>query len=98
MKKSELTKLIKEAYKEVLTEGIENTPIHKFVYFGYNYPNNWIEKVWEGNAHMIEHLSKKFRQAYEKYGSKAAMNYFYVELDSVNQNILEKWIIKNYKG
>jgi len=98
MKKSELTKLIKECHEEILTEARNSSPFHKYVYFAFNYPNNWIEKIWEGNTHMIEHLNTKFNSAYSRYGSKAAMNMFYVDLDSDNQQIFEDWVMANYNG
>ena len=72
--------------------------IHKFVFFGYNFPSNFIENAWKDDDWMISHLRDKFNSLYDKYGSGEVMNRFYVELDDQNREILEEWIIKNYKG
>ena len=92
MKKSALKQLIKEV---ILNESA--SPIHKFVYFGYNFPSDFIEKVWE-DSHLVNHLRNKFDEIYARVGAKAVFNYFYINLDRGNQQKLEDWIINNYEG
>ena len=38
----------------------ETDIIRKFVLFGYNYPDNFIEKCWEDSPYLITHLYNKF--------------------------------------
>lgn len=70
------------------------------IYFGFNYPNGFIQKAFEGKVaqHIINHLQSKFNSAYEVYGARAAFNMFFVNLDGENQEILLNWINENYKG
>jgi hypothetical protein len=100
MKKTELEKLIENTTRKVLKEGINNSTIHKWVYFGYNYDSDFIETIWKGEVsdRLVQHLKSKFNDAYRIAGSKGAMNWFYSELDIGNRTILENWVIKNYKG
>jgi len=98
MKKSELIQLIKECHHEILMEQLNKSPIHLWVYWGYNYPSDFIEKIWKGNDHMIKHLTNKFKQIYNRHGPSGVMNKFYVELDNTNREILENWVLTNYKG
>lgn len=98
MKKSEIVKLTEEITKRILKENVNHSPIHLWVYFGYNFPQNFIEQAWKGNEHMIKHLTSKFKEAYSIAGSKGVMNYFYTMLDEENTQILENWVLKNYKG
>ncbi|MCK9430384.1 MAG: hypothetical protein M0R17_10320 [Candidatus Omnitrophica bacterium] len=94
MTKKELKYLIIECRKELLKES--DSLIHKFVYFGFNYPNNWVNEVWKDNPTLAKHLNTKFHSIYNKVGARAAVNTFYTELDSENQHILEDWINNNY--
>ena len=98
MKKSELTKLIRESYREVLNEERNTSPIHKFVYFSQNYPNDWINMIWKDKKIMADHLTSKFNSIHKRYGASAAMVRFYLELDDENEKIFENWIINNYNG
>ena len=72
--------------------------IKKYVLFSYNYPYDFIEKVWEDEPNLANHLKSKFDSYYKNYGARAVMNEFYVNLDSENQSKLDNWIINNYKG
>ena len=80
-----------------LNEASSYSPIHLYVYFAFNFPSDFIEKVWANN-NLMEHIKSKFDGYYNKYGADAVMNRFYVELDRENQQILEDWILKNYSG
>lgn len=72
------------------------TAINKWVFFCMNYPYDFIEKAWEGNTILINHLKGKFNAYYDAYGSRAVMNTFYCELDGNNKKILLEWVLDNY--
>lgn len=66
-----------------------------FMYFGHNYPSNFISQIWgEG---MANHLQSKFHSMYERKGTLTFFSWF-MELDPTNQEILTDWIEKNYKA
>jgi len=81
-----------------LNEDQSESPIHKYVYFAFNYPNDFIEQTWADDENLMTHLKSKFQGYYNKYGSASVMNYFYTELDVQNQRKLDDWIINNYNG
>jgi|TARA_R110000787_G_scaffold16014_1_gene49049 hypothetical protein len=69
--------------------------ITNFMYFGHNYPSDFISQVWgEGIAN---HLQSKFHSMYERKGTLAFFSWF-MELDGGNQEMLTTWINKNYKA
>lgn len=89
---------LKDLVKEIMSEEMgAKSPINKFVYFGYNYPQNFIEQIW-GESGISTHLQSKFDKAYQSAGAGGAMNRFYVELDEGNKMMLEEYIINNYRG
>ena len=49
-----------------------NSPIHKFAYFAFNFPPDFIQKVWADNPNMADHLTHKFVGFYKQHGSRAA--------------------------
>ena len=71
-----------------------------FVMFGYNYskPEEFINYICEktGRIHLKEHLMEKFDDIYDRYGSHAVMNRFFVELDSDLQEALVDYAINVY--
>lgn len=71
--------------------------INLYVYFSFNYPHDFITRVW-GSGVIADHLQSKFNGYYDSHGSRAVFNTFYVNLDSGNQKMLEDWIVTNYKG
>jgi len=73
------------------------SPIHLFVFFGFNYPHDFIEKVW-GTGNIGKHIKEKFNNCYRYHGSYSVMNSFYTELSAPNRRLLEAYILKNYKG
>ncbi len=73
------------------------SPIHLFVFFGYNYNYDFIQKIW-GNDNIGKHMKSKFDHIYKRDGVNAVMNSFYSELDGGNRKLLETYILKNYKG
>lgn len=81
-----------------LNEDSTMSPMKKYVMFAYNFPHDFIEKVWVDDQNMVNHLKSKFSGFYDKYGSRAVMNAFFVELGGGNQKKLEDWIMTNYNG
>lgn len=73
-----------------------STAVHLFIMFGFNYPNGFIYKVWQGR--LADHFQSKFNSYYRTYGSRCVMQMFYTNLDTENQVILVNWILANYKG
>jgi hypothetical protein len=89
---------VKKALAKTLNEGkYDNSPITKWVYwcFNYHYPQQWIPELW-GSGAMGEHMMKKFKFLYEKYGPSGVMNKFFVELDQENQEKLIDYVMNNY--
>ena len=61
--------------------------------FTFNYPPDWIEKVWRGES---EYFHEHLKQNFEKYDRN--MNRFMLELDKDNRDRLLGWVFENYKG
>ena len=74
----------------------KNVLVDKVIMFGFNYPHNFINKIWVGN--IADHLNSKFIDCYDKHGSKAAFQMFYIGLDMENRGLLIDWIEHNFKG
>lgn len=97
---------LNENFKEITQDGemnmnedmAGNSPIHKYVMFAYNFPRDFIERVWQDEPNIANHLKEKFSGYYSQYGSQGVLNAFYVNLDGENQRKLEDWIINNYNG
>jgi ABC-type uncharacterized transport system YnjBCD substrate-binding protein len=70
--------------------------VHLVVMFGFNYPHNFISKIWTGS--LAKHIQSKFDGFYSQHGSIAVFNVFYCSLDSDNQKLLINYILENYKG
>ena len=60
--------------------------------FCFNYPYNFVEKVFNNN----DHFEEKFVRAYERAGSVGAVNKFFTELSYNNQELLTDWVYDNY--
>ena len=65
-----------------------NKSIKNYVYFCFNYPNNFILDCF-GTGSIGQHLKSKFN---------GDVNSFFINLDSENQEKLLNWIEQNYKG
>lgn len=65
--------------------------VNNWVYFTYNYPHNFVHKVFNN-----EHFEAKFSRAYERHGSASAVVSFWHELDTENQKMLAVWVKNNY--
>lgn len=70
--------------------------INKWVFFCFNYPYDFISKVWADNKSLAEHLQGKFMTYYDLYGSRAVVNTFYCSLDGENKQRLMDWVLNNY--
>ena len=70
--------------------------INKWMYFIYNFPYNFIEKVWADDAGLANHLKGKFQSAYDRYGSYGCVPAFYGELDMNNRKKMMQWVMDNY--
>jgi hypothetical protein len=79
-----------------LNEG--GSDINKVIMFGFNYPHDFIEKVWGDDPRMANHFKSKFSSIYERHGASAAFFKFYTELDGGNQAKIEDYIRNNYLG
>jgi len=69
--------------------------IINFMYFGMNYPSEFIFKVWNDDPGMIIHLNEKFNSIYSKVGTFAFYTWFF-ELSQNHQVKLINWIEQNY--
>jgi hypothetical protein len=77
-----------------ITDDAYNQSVNHFVYFCMNYPNDFLDAF----GSLKTHLSNKFKDYYNKYGTYGVMIQFYAELDSENRRILTDYSLKNYKG
>jgi hypothetical protein len=74
-----------------ITESGSRSDMAKIVYFGFNYPMNFIVDVF-GDNNIAKHLENKFNQYYEKHGPNAAFFMFFTALDEENQSKMEEYI------
>ena len=96
IKESALRDIISETVTSYLNEGLsDDNPIRKWVYWCYNYhaPHTWMD-IFDDPDHM----AKKFMNIYDRYGSDAVMNRFFIELSSSNQARLIDYVMNNYNG
>lgn len=68
--------------------------VNHFIYFCMNYPRNFLDAF----GSLKNHLSNKFKDYYNKYGTYGVMIQFYAELDAENRRVLTDYSLKNYKG
>ena len=84
----------------MMTENIKTAmvAINKWQYFMYNYPYNFIEKVWgeRKKYNLTDHLTEKFDALYERRGAYGVIPAFYAELDMNNRIKLMNWVMENY--
>jgi hypothetical protein len=73
----------------------QGSEVSRWVYFGFNYPSDFIQKVWE-NEMTSDHMQEKFDSYYNTVGTHGVMNKFWAELDAGNRAILEEWVKSNY--
>lgn len=69
--------------------------IINFMYFGMNYPPEFISKVWNDDPRMLIHLNEKFNIVYSKVGPLAFYTWFF-ELSEDHKVKLIDWVGHNY--
>ncbi len=90
----DLTDMLVEAASEVKPTNHSNTI--NFMYFAYNFPPNWIFKVWGEDTALCNHLLAKMRgYRYSGNGTEKFFKFF-MELSDGNKAKLCKWIDANY--
>lgn len=73
--------------------------INLWTMFGFNYTPDFVEKAFADQGKlMIEHLQRKFEEAFDIAGSHGAFFYFWTMLSPSYQHQLEDWVLDNYKG
>jgi hypothetical protein len=77
-----------------ITDDIYFQSVNHFIYFCMNYPRNFLDAF----GSLKNHLSNKFKNYYNKYGTYGVMIQFYAELDAENRRTLTDYSLKNYKG
>lgn len=66
-----------------------------FMYFGYNYTEGFIDKVWAAEPRIAAHLNTKFNYYYS-LEEKSAFAMFFQSLSEDNKVLLCDWIEHNY--
>lgn len=73
--------------------------IKTWTMFGFNYSSGWIEEAFKSRGEIIvNHLKGKFKVAYDVAGAHGSFFYFWAMLDGENRELLENWVMDNYKG
>lgn len=72
--------------------------INKWMFFIYNYPHDFIERIWAAEPWLAAHLRGKFNGYYDANGAYGAIPSFYAELDSNNKIKMMSWVMDNYNG
>ena len=73
--------------------------IKTWTMFGFNYGCGWIDEVFKSRGEdMVNHLKGKFEAAYDVAGAHGSFFYFWAMLDKENRELLENWVMDNYKG
>ncbi len=70
--------------------------INKWNFFIYNFPSDFIERVWADDTSLVNHLKGKFLSAYERHGGYGCVPAFYAELDNSNRKKLMQWVMDNF--
>lgn len=67
--------------------------------YGFDYEYNFIRKAFASRGElMVKHLEIKFQEAYNIAGMYGAFFYFWTMLDSGNKQLLENYVMDNFKG
>lgn len=61
--------------------------INKWIFFTFNYPYDFINRIWGKNNWLADHIKEKF---------DGNMNRLYCELDKENADKLLSWVLENY--
>ncbi len=85
--------------KKLLKQIEINEAVLNFAYFTANFPSDFIEKAWNDEPHLAQHLHEKILGYAKDEGFISAgtfMKWFF-DLDAENKEILINWIQNNYK-
>ncbi len=67
-----------------------------FAYFCANYPSDFIQKCFADDEHMRNHLQSKLDSIYDAQKTPSEIIKFILQLSTINQNKILKWIEDNY--
>lgn len=70
--------------------------INKWMFFTFNFPNDFIEKIWADEPYLVSHLKSKFLSLYNYHGSYGVIPAFYGELSANNRMKMMQWVMDNY--
>ena len=90
---------IEANFTAILKENTYSNPVTKWVYWCFNYhrPEEFIEAMVGSKEHYLyQHFLDKFNGICKKYGSDAAMNRFFVELDEEWRQKLLEYVENSY--
>jgi hypothetical protein len=76
-----------------ITDDQYNEVVRNWVYFTYNYPHGFVEKAFTSNP---THFQEKWLGAYDRVGSRGAVNEFYSWLSDGYRKKLTDWVRDNY--
>ena len=66
--------------------------MRKYVYFTFDWPPDFVKKVWGNDSDLARHFVRKLEQTgYD-------INKFFGELSKPNQHRLLSWILDNFEG
>ena len=89
-----LSNIVIKTISEMKTE--QTSAVSKWMTFIFNFPSNFIEKVWEGDDSLIAHFKGKFNRYYETYGPYGVIPAFYGDLSTSNQEKMIQWVLNNF--
>jgi hypothetical protein len=82
-----------------MSKKTNNESTINFMYFIYNFPYKFYEKVWEDEPWLAKHLQEKWYYYQEKASNTAdGFIKWFMELDMKNRNKLLDWVEKNYNA
>ena len=66
------------------------------MYFTYNFPYRFIDKVWEDEPNLVRHFNDKFHGYCESHGSAEAVMRLFFDLSDHHKETLLNWVENNY--
>jgi hypothetical protein len=95
---NDLRTIVSESVKKILNENTGKSPIELWNFWCTNYDYDFIQKAWANDPNMAHHLQNKFDSYYDVAGSYGVMTKFYLNLDGTNREILENYVLNNFRG
>ena len=65
------------------------------MYFGFNYPHDFIEQCWKHDPNIVKHFRSKFSMLYQQHQGFTFFQW-YMELSENYKVELNEWITHNY--